>query len=52
MGEIVKENLPVSREVMSRSDAVALFERNGREIQGRDHPGYSRRRRTVVLQAG
>lgn len=42
MGEIVKENLPVSREVMSRSDAVALFEKMGEKYKVeiiRDIPG-------------
>lgn len=33
MGEIVKENLPVSREVLSRSAAVALFEKMGEKYK-------------------
>jgi threonyl-tRNA synthetase len=42
MGDIVKENLPVSREVMSRADAVALFEKMGEKYKVeiiRDIPG-------------
>lgn len=42
MGDIVKENLPVSREVMSRADAIALFEKMGEKYKVeiiRDIPG-------------
>ena len=42
MGEIVKENLPVSREVMSRDDAIAMFETMGEKYKVeiiRDIPG-------------
>ncbi|MEX0737984.1 MAG: threonine--tRNA ligase [Pseudohongiella sp.] len=33
MGEIVKENLPVSREVMSRDDAIAMFDNMGEKYK-------------------
>ena len=33
MGDIVKENLPVSREVMSRDEAVAMFEKMGEQYK-------------------
>ena len=33
MGEIVKENLPVSREVMSRDDAIAMFDKMGEKYK-------------------
>jgi threonyl-tRNA synthetase len=33
MGDIVKENLPVSREVMSRAEAIALFEKMGEKYK-------------------
>tara|TARA_R110002072_G_scaffold4663_1_gene32331 strand:+ start:66048 stop:67967 length:1920 start_codon:yes stop_codon:yes gene_type:complete len=33
MGEIVKENLPVSREVMSRDDAIAMFDSMGEKYK-------------------
>lgn len=33
MGEIVKENLPVSREVMSRDEAIAMFEGMGEKYK-------------------
>jgi len=42
MGEIVKENLPVSREVMSRDDAIAMFDSMGEKYKVeiiRDIPG-------------
>ena len=33
MGELVKENLPVAREVMSRDDAVAMFDNMGEKYK-------------------
>ncbi|HDZ09885.1 threonine--tRNA ligase [Pseudohongiella sp.] len=42
MGDIVKENLPVSREVMSRDDAIAMFDSMGEKYKVeiiRDIPG-------------
>ena len=33
MADIVKENLPVSREVMSRDDAIAMFEKMGEQYK-------------------
>ena len=33
MGDIVKENLPVSREVMSRDDAIAMFDSMGEKYK-------------------
>ncbi|WP_058021729.1 threonine--tRNA ligase [Pseudohongiella spirulinae] len=42
MSDIVKENLPVSREVMSRDDAIAMFEEMGEKYKVqiiRDIPG-------------
>ncbi len=33
MGDIVKENLPVSREVMSRNDAIAMFDSMGEKYK-------------------
>ncbi|MDH7943037.1 threonine--tRNA ligase [Pseudohongiella sp. SYSU M77423] len=33
MGDIVNENLPVSREVMSRDEAVAMFEKMGEQYK-------------------